>query len=336
MLAHAIPAASGETQELTNKQREDFMQTIETLKNRSDSRKMQLIKAGIAVLTPAANNGNAAMALYEKCYKQVEFTEKEKKDKEWREWREQNKSMMASPEAKQMLCYQIRWALITLKAGMEPEETFDPTTYAPQAIALLTEILKDGKVLSSRDYNFRSSILNGPIGKVYELDACRPKGWPGNIMEPHNIIDKLLLKRYREKGDYVSLRNGWNNLIRLEKLKHDTLQKMAKSDPYERGYSYSDDDDSNSTFLPFKSEHLVWMREVDCYNSGEKLTSSNNMIAIMKATKDSKTLDNYAKMFTTLLEADNKESNIKKAHMGIHPGHGLHIYAELKKDEKEK
>lgn len=311
MLA-ASSMAQDEPIALNDTQKEEVIEALKNLMNANSSRKMQIIKAGIAAITPASQDESFAMSLFEKCYKQKEFTEQEKKDKEWREWKTNNKEQLGSAANKRALKYQARWALITLQAAMEPEDAYDPTKYAPQAISLLTEILMDSKVLEESTSPYNTSMITNQIGQVYELGSCRPQGWPGNIMDPMSVFEPLVLAPAREKGDTAALRAGWNNLIAMQKKRIEAMEKKEQNAAinsqgggrggFERRGPGGRRNNDNSL------ENMYWMCELDCYRIGDELNASTNMVNIIRRTKDARRQEMLIDAMTQLLRGEAEQN----------------------------
>lgn len=306
---------------MTDKQKEEFIESLKILQDSNANQKLRLIRAGIAALSPAAANENEAMNLFERCYKKQEFEDKERKDKEWREWKTQNKETMGSAVNKRALRYQIRWALITLQAAMEPEDTYDPTKYAPQAIALLTEILKDTKVLGESKGPYNGSVITGPIGQMYELNACRPQGWPDNIMDPHRVIESLVLAPSREKGDVAGLRRGWSNLIAMQKVKDEAAEKAAAAAAINQpGDRRGNRQMNRRGGFEATLENMYWMCELDCYKCGDELSASSNMLRIIKGTKDTRRQEMLITAMVTLLQEKEDERDPNEPRRGPYGG----------------
>lgn len=275
---------------MTEDQKVQVMELLKTLQNANMSRKMKVIAEGISALTPAASNESEAMALFERCYKKKEFDDNEnKKDKDWREWKTKNKEKLNSAANKRALRYQVRWALVTLKAAMEPEETYDPAKYAPQAIAILSEVMRDTKVLEEASGPYNGSVINGSIGQVYELGGCKQQGWPDNIMDPFRVIEALILAPSRDKGDVSSMRKGWTNLIAMQKIKMDAEEKAAAAQGDNNGPGGNNGRRGGQGFrrnIENNIENLYWLCELDCYRAGDEMTSTANMVRIIKGTTD--------------------------------------------------
>lgn len=324
----AYPSIAQEQETITDQQKTEVLEDLKNIVDSSNSKRMRLIKAGIAAIGPAAENENEAMALFERCHKKTEFDDKNKKDKDWREWKAKNKDGLNSPVNKRLLKYQARWAMITLKAAMEPEDTYNPEKYAPQAIALLSEIMQDAKVITARDYTFRVPFITGPVGKVYELTSCKPQGWPDNIMNASTVIEQLVLAPCREKGDIANLRQGWNSLIKIEKIKEEALKKAKSEDDRN---TISVNSTSDSTHIEYNIENLAWMREVDCFKAGEKVTATNNMMAIIRKTTNTEKLQQYATVLAALLD----EGEDKNTHVEMNPRWGIFVN-KSKPFQKEK
>lgn len=312
-----------EIEEIPEQLKKELIEKLDQIEQKANSRKEQLVREGIKALTPAANNENQAMDLYEKCLKKVEYTDLKKPEKEWREWKNKSKEMLGNPVYKKMVMYQCKWALVSLKAGMEPEETFIPGKYLPQALDLIREIYADEKmVVEGRGYTFRQAVFDGPIGKVFQLDGCIPKEWPSNILSNREIFERLALAPCRKKKDIDGLRKAWNSYMQIEKTKNDILEKNNKK---ENNYN-SMGGDSNAIVIQQKYETMAWMREMDCYMAGGRETAVKNMMNIIQQTTDPTDIRSYIQGMKALLEDESD----KKHQIYFSSGNGVAIYPSAK------
>lgn len=287
----------------------EIVEQLNHVRKKAEERKEQLISKGIGVLTLAASNENEAMALFEECYRKAEFTDKNKTDKEWREWKLKNKDRLNSPLYKSMVMYQCRWALISLKAGMEAENDLLPERYLPQAVNLIRDIYSDEKMVIARNKNpFAESIFNGAIGTVFSLKGCVPKSWPCDIFSTREIMDKLALEPCRKKKDIAALRKAWDFYMQLEKIKNDIFKKHDIKDGgiisiHSAMTKYDGDKMTihNASIRKNNYETMRWQKEEDCYKIGDCETAANNMLHIIQQTQKPKQQLYYMNIMKNLL-----------------------------------
>lgn len=106
-----------------------------------------------------------------------------------------------------------------------------------------------------------------------------------------------LMNEIMQDANIAGLREGWNNLIKIEKIKEEAIKKADIK--VKNGVSYYFGPEA--THVPLNSDNLAWAREVDCYKCGEKLTSANNMMAIIRKTTNTDTLKRYVTVMQALL-----------------------------------
>lgn len=292
---------------------------LEQIRRKAETQKDQLANAGIKALVIAATNENEAMALFEKCYRKVEFTDAGKSEKEWREWKGENKDELNNPVYKRMLMYQCRWALVSLKAGMEQEDTFTPEKYLSEAVNIIRKIYADEEVvLENKTGPLGESVFNGPIGLFFHFEGRIQKDWPVDILDTWSIIDHLALAPCRKRGDIDALRKGWDFYINLEKTCNDIFKKHHRKDPLTIGFDIPADsppsspvinsgipiganppvEHSNAVGMSLTGigsdklvitirnyETLLWQKEADCFTAGDCETVAHNMMAIIRQTK---------------------------------------------------
>lgn len=293
-LGIGICAAQDGPAEISDADKAKLIDSLKIVSDANSVEKKKLIAAGIAVLTPAAQDPNAAMALFERCYKKVEYDDNPAmKEKDWREWKTANRENLASSANKRALMYQARWTLVTLQAASVQKEDYDPSLYVPQAAELITAIVTDRPALTEAAAPFNTSMLTGPVGRLYRFDGYKPDGWPDDIMRLPQVVDALLLKDARDKGDVVALRKGWNVLIPLTRKVLEEMKIAAQKQAKEAARSAPGGRNRIAGFLDRITKEdtdsmllmLEWAREAECFRLGDELASSGNMLKIIAKCK---------------------------------------------------
>lgn len=315
---------------LTQKDVQQLAETVELLTKELDDRKNARIRAAIDVLTPAASDGLAAMNLYEKCFKQKAFIESGATEKQWREWKEKHGNEFKSSANRRLLVYHVRWTLVTLQAGLESDETYDPARYAPQALALLAEIARETEKPSSSNHLFEGSFTTKPIELVYDLESVKPDGWPDDIMDYKAVMEALVLAPARKQKDYAALRSGWNRLAAMEKIKYDYKEKIERDKPA-HGVVFNYWGDEIATLqqrsIPYAPRSMAWLREVDCYNCGDEKNATASMLEIIKAESNRQTRENYIRMMNDLLNGNENWMFDRWGGINMRPQHVRRIDA---------
>lgn len=314
LCAFVVCVVSGQEGQLSEKQKSDVASLLKGMREELDSRKPDKIKNAVSLLNSVVNNPNAAMDLFEKSYKKINFDDNgNKKEKDWREWKTQNKEKLSNPVNKRALCYQIRWALICLDAFMKPGEELEPQQYVDKAVALIRDLVQDADVLGGADPLFNTSVLDGPIALVYGFREFRPENWPGSIMQFDRVINQLALAKAREEKDYRTLRKGWNLVIgatrkMIEEIRANAekeAKKTAREAPGLEGRR------SMASFLhqiasediDMTLEALEMIREADCYRAGDQWNAAGNMIRIITNSKNSDRREMYINAMKQMMES---------------------------------
>ncbi len=319
---------------ISDKNKADYIETLNQLKENSKSRQKQLAQAGTAALAPAAHNPNEAMKLFEKCYKKVHFDDNPgASDKEWREWRTNNKDAIANDANKRAITYQIRWALLCMKAAAEPEETLNPDDYVQEVGNLFKDVLLDSKVIAESTAPFNDSIISGPIGEVYNLTDMKPESWPDNVMHFPMIIDALVLKKAREEGNIDALRKGWNTTIAITRKSIEAMQEAAKKEARavanesggpERRFITEMINRLASEDIDETINMLEWAREADCFAAGDELRASANMMKLIAKTKNFDRQQMLIRAMESMLNRpkDGDDANTNRSSRRMGPGAG--------------
>lgn len=308
--------------ELTDTQKEEFLDILKTLQDTHTNEKMKRIKQGIAALTPAVSNDNEAMALFEKCYKIINYDRNENtSSSDWREWRNKNKDELGKAANKRALKYQAKWALITLKAAMEPEETFDPSQYAGQAMSLIGEIINDDKsVLTNSNGTYSSSMMQNAVGQFFELGSCRPQNWPDSIMDIERVFESLVIRPSQSKSDIASVRKGFKDLIAVQKRVADLMKKAessnnssaqnsgrgpgARANNMRRGGRAAMDPNNFELY----ARNQLWRCEFTCYEMGDEAGAAQNMLNLIKSTADARQQEQFINQLQSLLDGSAAEA----------------------------
>lgn len=322
-------------------------QLIETLKEilqGNKSRERSAVTSALDAFRPAAMDDKAAYNLYENCIRKKEFTEKDKNESEWRKWKNDNKDKSNDLAFRKALQYQFQWAVITLQAASEPQDSFDPAQYTPQILSILESIGGNYKDLKKRKGDLAQNLLQGPVGEVYGVSQIKPEQWPGNLMDVGGIFESLIFPKFRETSNVSGLRNAWDKRIRLEAQFMETKDEdfeidsnptdSGKDDKKRRSSSSSLSNPkpaSGSTMVATRigknntttskdltrAAHeaiteLRWQRELDCCKIGDETQASANMLGIIKATRDSKMRETRIQQLMALLVPSSKSKGAKK------------------------
>lgn len=245
-----------------------------------------------------------------------------------KDWMEREAKKYQDKNARKGLMLQYQWGVLVLKArlkenmlkataGTGDAQELDVTEFQKPAVDLLTAYLEacsdpdflDTSTSSSSKNNngntaqskagvdiAESSVLNSEVGEALGIGSMSSQAFPNSLQSRDDIFEKLFLAGYRKARNLTSLRATWSKRIAMEvalgKVGH-AISSGKKSGMKGRIANASEEsfDDNNAVAI----EQLRWRCEVDCFDIGDQMNATRNMMSLIKMTIDPVRRENLIK-----------------------------------------
>lgn len=235
-----------------------------------------------------------------------------------KDWMEREAKKYQDKNARKGLMLQYQWGVLVLKArlkenmlkataGTGDAQELDVTEFQKPAIDLLTAYMEacsdpdflDPSTSSSKNNNGNTapskagvhiaeeSVLNSEVGEALGIGSMSSDAFPDSLKNRDDIFEKLFLAGYRKSRNLASLRSTWSKRIAMEvalgKVGH-VISTGKKSGMQGRIANVSEEsfDEKNASVI----ERLRWRCEVDCFDIGDQMNATRNMMSLIKMTID--------------------------------------------------
>lgn len=204
------PARSQST-DLTSDQLSQIYAELEELRMMIDGRNIDLNRGAASVFAEASKDPKAAVELYAKCVREVNYIREEKEESDYRDWEDRQKETFRDPRFVQGLIVQLRYLALTCEAaqGKDLRDLF------PQILAYVDSLSQ----LSEHPSPQLLQGVNGSIfARAYRIEDLLQKSSEHWEMVPINvpgIYEKTVLPYLRDKNP-ENLMMAWDRRITQE------------------------------------------------------------------------------------------------------------------------
>lgn len=207
VLFTGLEVSAAKAQSLSPEQIASLKQRLETIKQTLDQNASTRHSTAGETFLKAAAAPKAAVELWERCVKEVEFTRKGMKESDFREWREGASQRADDPRFMESLLICLRYLGLSCKAA----ESESPDAVFADLIAYV-EGLSQMEELPSND--LLNSIANSVFAQAYDLQPflSRNSQWESSPYNIAGIYEKTILPHLRKKNP-SGLMNAWDKRI---------------------------------------------------------------------------------------------------------------------------
>ncbi|MBK1791909.1 hypothetical protein [Persicirhabdus sediminis] len=301
----SVNLANGEAEPLKEVDKIALMEQLRLIQEQSDKYILGQYSAAHRRLLEAASSDAKAYELFIQCYEQVHFVKKDEKSQDFREWRRKNAVQHSASGFRRAIRHQIAWLLLTIEATQQEGEYSE---MAPKTLKYLQGIMDDSRLMYGYHDIMERNVMNSVIVNALMLKEMKPDNWPTSPARIDEVFDLVILPQYRDTSNSTRLRQAWASRIRMEEAKHQIWNTKAK--PPKDGKptpSSSIKPNFQRPFVEIKPE-LMWEMEVDCFTSGDEMTSAKNMLSLVKANLKHEKADAWIKEFQSLVNGPESQS----------------------------
>ncbi len=203
--------AQSEPTPLTSSQIEAIKKQLEQLRDAADNKHLSKNSSAEQVFRSAAGSDKAALELYLRCQKEINFTRLNKDDGDWREWRDANEEQHSFEPFLTALRLQLEYLALATRAAQEEEVS--------SVFSALTSFMARLAALDAPPHpELNKDIGQTIFAETYELDEALSRNeerWEGNPLNIGGVYDKTILPYLRQKMPQ-NLPNAWNSRIQQE------------------------------------------------------------------------------------------------------------------------
>jgi hypothetical protein len=192
---------------LTPEQIASLREQLDVLKKTVEGRFSEMNRSAGAVFRQAAGDPKAAVELYAKCYREVNFVREGKPDSDYRDWEDKEKDNLRDPRFIQGLLVQLRYLALSCDAAeaKELDAVFPSLLAHVESLTKLTELPSQQAL---------QGINQSVFAQAYELDELlsRNRGWEMSPFDIPGIYEKTILPHLRAKAP-GQLMAAWDRRI---------------------------------------------------------------------------------------------------------------------------
>lgn len=312
--ANTLPAQS-----LTPEQIASLKAKLETIKQSLDRNATVRHSTAGEKFLQAAADPKAAVALWENCIKELDFTRKGMRESDFREWRDSAGKRSDDPRFLESLLIQLRYLGLSCKAAESesPDAVFgDLITYV--------EGLSQMKELPTND--ILGSVANSVFARAYDLQPLlsRNNNWEGSPYNIAGIYEKTILPQLREKNP-GGLMNAWEKRIdqqsrlavsliamlekeesRIRQLsdpREKQREKRSIADLIDRDQSRMLRTHSKDQFARETLPRLRWGKLKDQFTYVDPITASTGMVSLIGEVSPHPLAEEFYADFESLVDA---------------------------------
>lgn len=280
-------------QGLSEQERDALLKRIQAIQEQAKSNVDQKYRAAMSAFSSAMDNSNEAFSLYMKCEEMVNFEKKNKKPSDFREWRLKNEERLGDPAFRLALQYQLRWAVLSLKATAKDA---DREQLALEASGIVDAIVQDAEKLAAHKGVLTQGALSSVFAQCYNINGIEVKNWPPAPGQFDVIYDTLILPPLRRPDRVTHLSNFWQKRIAQQ---GEIVTAWNSSDKTKSGGAPSGEYEK---FVSETVPQLRWDAEVDIFKAGDQRGSATRMLKHIEANINHKAAPKWIQTFATMLE----------------------------------
>jgi len=269
----------------------------------------------------ASTSSRAAIELYLKCHKLVNFDRKDLKESDFRSWKESQEGKLGSDEFAESLQIQLRYLSISCRVAevKELDEVFGPLTAYVNSLSQLEE-LPDGILMNS--------IGGSVFAQAYNIEDLlgQNKSWEPVPFNIAGIYTKTILPYLRLENP-EALMTAWDSRIEqetrlvafYEKQKDKELrgknakEKRSKRGELNRSGGKTMEGHNKAKFVRETLPNLNWGKLMDMYSFIDQVAGAKAMLDFVEKNLTSPDGERFFQQFLSLIESASPPETPAKA-----------------------
>ena len=267
-----------DTRPLSSTEKTYMLKTIKSIKNNVNNERYGIYNTTLSTLKSASSSTTSANELYLKCYRETNFTRKDRPESEYRDWKYENKEYLNSGGHSKARQLQLQFLTLTLKASRTITDN-KKEELVPELITLIDNCLSAYPDLEKSKRILHSDVANSPFATFYNLQPTleKLKNWPDAPMDISSVYEFTILPIYRSPDRAKELTAAWDKRISQEIL----LVLAADSIGAERSF--------NNITLP----KLKWAKYLDLLRADRTRVALTSMLSLVSNNPNHQDIDQW-------------------------------------------
>lgn len=290
---------------LRDADRETLMERLKEIQDQRDAGVATRFRAAVAAYRAASTSDTEAIDFFLKCTEKVEYEDRYRKSQDFREWRRRDEGRLKNQAFHRALRYQLQWLVLTLRVASRDEDE-SITKFAPQASALVDQMLSDLNQLDDQLKLLSQDVTGSVFAKAYEVNHVDADGWPTSPLDLEEFYDKVILPPLRKPDQIGSLRAAWERRIRQEMLLVEHEASRNQKGNTRVGMKDSLRSTDYDRFTERTYPQLLWRMEVDIFKAGAQQEASVRMLNHIEKYLAHPDSEKWSGEFTALISVNEE------------------------------
>ncbi|WP_193210850.1 hypothetical protein [Luteolibacter marinus] len=304
LLALLLVAPAVHAQSLSDADREALIEKLDNLRETAKEKAMGRIGSAAQAFKAGMASDDAAVELYLKCVKKLDFDDKKRSSQDFREWERRQGDRLKDPGTRRSMRHQLRWLVLSLEAA-ESAGKYDKL--APKAMEALDSIFGNPEQFEGNVGVLREPVTGTVFARAYGLGGAKVDNWPLSPLDISAVFDQVILPGLKTGKKFDSAREQWKKRIRFEGI---DKEYWTGGD---RGRGKGRSDERSPDYEKWLSEtlpDLQWKMEVDLYKAGDQKRSALNMLDHIEQNLAHAKARDWADQFRNLVDPP-KDASMK-------------------------
>lgn len=254
---------------LTEKDRITLLKKLEEIREKAEDTQSSQKQAALNAYQNAMGSPDAALELYAKCVRLIDFDKMQKKEADFREWKRANSEKFSEMGFKLALQLQLRWLVLCLKVADEDVEKKILTEDANSFISSMISKVED---LHGYQNILRENAVSSYFARAYDMNNLKLDKWPTSALPISAVYENCIFPSYRKSEKIKELESAWNQRIKNEAFLLDQWSKkpgnLEKST--DRSPEYEE-------FVSKTRPSLEWESYTDLFKHGNQREAAARM-----------------------------------------------------------
>lgn len=292
---------SAEPAILSDSDREKLQDELDKVLNVAKTTSEKRFARAMSAFRSAISSDSAAYELYLDCYERVNFIDQQKSSQDFREWKRKHNDRDDLSEFKRVLRHQLNWLLLSIEASAQPEDIYQ---FSEKAMKKIDTIMSELEKLKSQQRVLSQSVLSSVYAKAFDMNGLEAEGWPLSPTDITGVYETLVMPPIRDEGDATRLRAAWNKRIKQVGLMKKEWSASPKSSKI--GIKKETKSPEYEKWLDDGYLKLIWAMEKDCFEVGDEVNASSNMLSHLKKHIKHKLSLEWVKEFEDIIGSGDK------------------------------
>ena len=274
LLAIATSGLQAEPQYLSESERQALQEKLEDLLNSAENSSKQRFSKALGAFKSAIQSDTAAHELYLVCHEKVNFIDKQKSSQDFREWKRKHKERGDLSEFRRALRHQLNWLLLSIQVSVRPDDIYE---FGGQAVQKIDTVISELTTLKSQKSLLRQDVLNSVYAKAFDINGLEAEGWPSSPVDVASVYEDVVMPPLRDSANIATLRASWDK--RIKQIGLIKKEWSDKPDKTRIGLKKNQGAPGYEAWLDNEYLKLLWDKEKDCFETGDQVNASNNMLS---------------------------------------------------------